>query len=509
MSAGSLATEPATARATAPTTAPAGPILTPPAGPKPRLNGASVFGVRPGHPILFTVPATGERPITFSATNLPDGVRFDSSTGRLSGTVEKAGDYTITLHATNAKGAASRPFKLVVGETLALTPPMGWNHYNIFGTHITQDQVLAQAKAMVNSGLIDHGWSYVNIDDGWQGRRGGPLNAIQPDPVCFSDMKALAEEVHAYGLKLGLYSTPWIESYGHRVGGSAMNPQGTFEPVKEKIAKNKKLIPFAIGTYHFWDKDAQQLAQWGVDYLKYDWNPIEVPETREMYEALRGSGRDVVFSLSNSTPIAGVEALSKYANAWRTGGDIRDTWAALKGRVLTQDKWARFAGPGHWNDPDMMVVGVVGWNSPAKQPSRLTADEQYTHMSAWCLQSVPLLLGCDLTRLDPFTIGLLTNDEVIAVDQDPLGRQATIVTRDGNRGVLAKDMADGSKAAGLFNMDDVGPASMTLRWADLGIKGPHVVCDLWRQQDLGTFDDAFTAEVNQHGVVMIGIRPAP
>ncbi|WP_114781882.1 putative Ig domain-containing protein [Botryobacter ruber] len=481
-------------------------ILTPKPGPEPRINGPKVFGVRPNHPIVFTIPASGERPMTFSAKKLPKGVKLDPKTGWLSGAIAAPGTYVVQLEAKNASGKVSRDFKIIVGEDIALTPPMGWNHYNIYGTRITQEQVLTQAKAMAGTGLINYGWTYLNIDDGWQGKRGGKHFAILPDSTRFPDMQAMVDEVHGMGLKIGTYSTPWVESYGHRIGGSAMNPEGTFERTKENIARNKKLLPYAIGTYHFWENDAKQIAEWGFDYLKYDWNPAELPETKEMYDALRNSGRDVVYSLSNSIPFATIGELSAVSNAWRTGGDIKDNWKSLKSRIFTQDKWAPYARPGHWNDPDMMIVGVVGWNSAEKWPSKLTPDEQYTHMSAWCLMSVPLLLGNDISRLDDFTFSLLTNHEVLAVNQDPLGKQATVIARNGDIGVMAKDMEDGSKAAGLFNLADNGTQQVVMKWSDLGIKGKYIVRDLWRQKDLGTFEGEFKADVPEHGVVMVSVR---
>jgi alpha-galactosidase len=482
-------------------------ILTPQESPSPKINGPKVFGVRPTHPILFTIPATGKRPMTFSADKLPTGVKLDTKTGRLSGSIIKEGEYKITLHAKNSLGEATRPFKFVVGEAIALTPPTGWNSWNIYASKVTQELVLANAKAMASSGLINHGWSYMNIDDVWQGKRGGEFHAILPDSTTFPNMQALCDEVHGLGLKIGTYSTPWIESYGHHIGGSANNPEGTFERTKENVPRNKKLFPYMIGTYTFVDNDVKQFAKWGFDYLKYDWNPIELPETKKMYDALRASGRDIVFSLSNSTPFASIGELSKVANAWRTGGDIRDNWRSLKSRLLTQDKWAPYAKPGHWNDPDMMILGYVGWGKDI-HPTLLTPDEQYSHVSAWCLQSVPLLLGNDLTKLDAFTLSLLTNDEVIEVDQDPLGKQATTVSKIDSCGVLAKDMEDGSKAVGLFNITDGVTRKLSVKWSELGITGKYIVRDLWRQKDLGLFEDEFSAEVKPHGVVMVRLRKA-
>lgn len=480
-------------------------ILTPKAGPEPHINGPTVFGVRPGHPVLFTIPASGDKPIKFSADKLPKGVKLDGATGRLSGSVDRAGTYQIMIHAKNAVGKADRPLKIIVGESICLTPPMGWNSWNIYAGKVTQELLLANAQAMVSSGLIDHGWTYMNIDDVWQGKRGGEFNAIQPNPETFPNMQKASDQIHAMGLKMGIYSTPWVQSYGGHVGGSAENPEGSFEKTKENVARNKKLLPFAIGKYMFVDQDVKQWAKWNVDYLKYDWNPIELPETKQMFDALRASGRDVVYSLSNSTPFASIAELSKVSNAWRTGGDINDSWRSLKPRLFSQDKWAPYGGPGHWNDPDMMVVGVVGWGKNY-HPTNLTPDEQYTHMSAWCLMSVPLLLGCDLTKLDAFTLSLLTNDEVIAVNQDALGQQATVISMQGDAGVMAKDMEDGSKAVGLFNPGDGGTKQVLLNWADLKISGKYIVRDLWRQKDLGVFEGQFKADVAQHGVILVSLR---
>jgi alpha-galactosidase len=345
----------------------------------------------------------------------------------------------------------------------------------------------------------------MNIDDAWQGKRGGEFNAIQPDPITFPNMLALVKQAHDLGLKIGIYSSPWIETYAKRIGGSAMNAEGTFAPTTEKVDHRIKKVPYAIGTYVFVDNDVKQWAKWGFDYLKYDWNPIEYPETKLMYTTLRNSGRDLVFSLSNSTPFASIKELSTVSNAWRTGGDIKDVWSSLKSRLFTQDKWASYARPGHWNDPDMMIVGWVGWGKTPK-PTRLTANEQYTHVSAWCLMSVPLLLGNDLTKLDDFTISLLTNDEILAINQDESGKQATVISRQGEAGVMAKTLTDGTKVAGLFNPGDNGTQAVILKWEDLGIKGKYIVRDLWRQKDLGIFEGDFKADVEQHGVVMISLR---
>jgi alpha-galactosidase len=494
-----------------PGTAPAGStepatILTPKAPATPRINGPAIFGVRPGSPFLYHIPATGDRPMEFSAAGLPAGLQVDARTGQITGSLKKAGEYKVLLRAKNPLGISERKFKIVVGDKIALTPPMGWNSWNCWGSRVTAEKVQQSARGMVSSGLINHGWTYMNIDDAWQGKRGGPFNGIQGNEK-FPDIKGMCDEIHNMGLKVGIYSTPWVTSYANHIGGSAENPEGTWESptISKKGNVNKKILPWAIGKYSFAQNDAKQWAAWGIDYLKYDWNPNEAPETAEMAKALRDSGRDVIFSLSNSSPFKNMPELFKYANCWRTSGDIRDNWKSMSSKGFGEEKWLEFAGPGHWNDPDMLVVGQVGWGMP--HPTNLTPDEQYTHISIWCLVSAPLLLGCPLEQLDEFTLSLLTNDEVLAVDQDSLGKQATAVCKDGDLQVYAKDLEDGSKAVGLFNLSDK-EATVTAKWADLKISGSRTVRDLWRQKDLGKFEGKFEAPVAPHGVVLLRVIPA-
>lgn len=477
-------------------------ILTPPAPATPRINGARVFGVRPRHPFLFQIPATGERPMSFAATGLPTGLALDAATGRITGTLSEPGVHAVTLRATNARGADEKPFRVVVGERIALTPPMGWNSWNSWAGAVDQEKVLASARAMAATGLIQHGWSYLNIDDTWQGERTGPPHALQPNAK-FPDIKKLCDEIHVLGLKVGIYSTPWVTSYANHAGGSAENPEGTWSKPQVKKTPNRKILPWAIGRYSFATADAKQWAEWGIDYLKYDWNPIEAPETIEMAQALRASGRDIVFSLSNSAPFAGAADWARLANAWRTTGDIRDSWGSFRSIGFSQEKWRTFAGPGHWNDPDMLVVGNVGWG-PRLHATRLTPNEQYTHISLWCLLSAPLLIGCPIDQADAFTLSLLTNDEVLAINQDELGRQATQLVVDGRRQVWTKELSDGSHAVGLFNLAQTAQ-DVSVTWQQLGLNGPQRVRDLWRQQGLGVQPEKFTASVPRHGVVLIRV----
>jgi alpha-galactosidase len=488
----------------------------------PRINGPKIFGVRPGSPFFFSIPATGDRPMQFSADGLPSGLQLDADTGRITGQLNQKGEFNITLHAKNALGQANRPFKIIVGDEIGLTPAMGWNNYDFSGVHVDQKIILAAAHALVDSGLAQHGWVYCNTDDGWQGLRGGDLNAIQPDSKDFPDIAGMVQEIHRLGLKAGIYTTPWVTSYGKHIGGSSEDSQGAWNAAINAADSNNhsQKIPYAIAQYHFAVPDAKQFALWGFDYVKYDWAPIHLADTKEMYDALRATGRDMLFSLSNnglvgyrvngSVPfnlLTEIGDVSPYANSWRITDDVHDMWSHVARSAFDQDAWAPYSRPGHFNDLDLLVVGTLSWGRGAPHQTHLTPDEQYTQISMWCLMSSPLLLSCDLQKLDPFTLSLITNDDVLDVDQDSLGKQATCVAKDGDLNVYAKPLEDGSWAVGLINRGTEN-ATVTLKWSDLKLTGKQTVRDLWRQKDVGVFDQQFSSPVAPHGVVLLRVSAA-
>ncbi len=486
-------------------------VLTPRPAEKPRINGAKIFGVRLGHPFFYTIAATGKKPMRFSAARLPKGLRLDASTGQITGTVSNPGEYKVLLKAANEVGSTVREFRISVGDRICLTPPMGWNSWNNWACAVDDAKVRAAADAMIAAGLVDHGWTYINIDDCWMVNpaakepelAGVPrdANGMINTNAKFPDMKALTDYVHGKGLKLGIYSGP-----------GPLTCAGFTASYEHELA------------------DAQRFAEWGIDYLKYDWCSYDkiakdrsLPELKKPYAVMRAAldkvRRDIVYSLCQygmgnvwewGTEVGG--------NCWRTTGDIGDSWSSMSGIGFHQDGHEKFAGPGHWNDPDMLVVGLVGWG-PQLHPTKLTPDEQYTHISLWSLLAAPLLIGCDLSRLDDFTRNLLTNDEVIEINQDPLGKQARRVSGGGGQEIWAKEMEDGSFAVGLFSVDarerktpadyfDWEPKSkmtIVLRDSDLGIHGKFKVRDLWRQQDLGNFDKQFKSEVPPHGVRLLRV----
>ena len=482
-------------------------IRTPPPSTTPRINGPSIFGVRPGSPFLYSIPATGNRPITYHVDGLPTGLTIDTATGRITGRLTERATYSVIFHASNALGTTEKRFRIVVGDKIALTPPMGWNSYNCWADSVDQDKILRSAHALVASGLANHGWTFVNIDDTWQGERAGPHHAILGNEK-FTDMKRLCDEIHALGLKAGIYSSPWVTTYAGFRGGSSDDAQGSWEKLKE-YEINKR-----IGRYEFAANDAAQFAEWGFDYLKYDWNPNDVEHTKQMALALRATGRDLVFSLSNSAPLYAMTELSKWAEVWRTTGDIWDTWEtpgvwqnSVSEIGFNQDAWTVHGGPGGWNDPDMLVVGRVGWG-PKLHDTKLTPAEQYTHISLWCLLSAPLLIGCDLEHIDAFTLNLLTNDEVISIDQDPLGISARRAATIGAIDVYQKPLEDGGTALGFFNRGDI-PHTVTVKLERFGVGGNQNVRDLWRQKDLAPVKNEMEITVGPHDVLLYKFTAAP
>jgi hypothetical protein len=460
-------------------------ILTPPVPDEPRINGPVVYGVRPGHPFLYKIPVSGEKPVLYSAIGLPAGLKLNSETGIITGRTHKSGNYKVLLKVRNQSGTAEKEFTIKVGKKITLTPPMGWNSWNCWGLSVSDEKIRNSANEMIRSGLADHGFSYINIDDGWENPDRLPDGTITGNEK-FPDFPALSEYVHSLGLKLGIFSSPGPLTCGGY-----------------------------LGSYRHEYKDVKTWSKWGIDYLKYDWCSYGeiaknrgLPDLKKPYFLMRNVldkvGRDIIYSLCQY----GMGNVWEWGNEvgaelWRTTGDITDTWSSLRGIGFRQSPMAPFAGPGNWNDPDMLVLGWVGW-SKNLHPTRLTPDEQYTHISLWALLSAPLLLGNDMAKLDNFTLSLLTNDEVLAVNQDPLGKQANRVFDENEIQYWLKEMSDGSVALGIFNLND-GVENIYLNLTDLNLNGTFVFRDLWRQNDLGQFNEGMDVTLPGHGVLLLKI----
>lgn len=479
-------------------------VLTPKPGAAPRINGPSLTGVTPGHDVLYKIPVTGTKPITYGASKLPPGLTIDASTGIIHGTIATRGRYPVTFTTKNSAGTATKSFTFVAEGVLSLTPALGWNSWNVYGRAISDSLARAAADAMVSKGLIDHGWTYVNLDDGWErsARESDPLfeGPVRADDGTiltnkkFPDMKGLGDYIHAKGLKYGIYSGP-----------------GPTTCQRLEASWQHEL------------QDVQTFASWGVDYLKYDWcgySSVLAPgETNQQLavlkrpyqvgrQALNQVARDIIYSLcqygwGNVWEWGAEKGIE--GNSWRTTGDITDTWESMAGIGFRQVGISKHASPGHWNDPDMLVIGKVGWG-PRLRESRLTPNEQYVHITLWSLLASPLLLGNDLTQMDEFDLNLVTNDEVLDVHQDVLGKAADRISQNDQLEVWARPLADGSLAVGLFNRDEM-PMKVAVNWSELGIKGSHKVRDLWRQKDLGTSDKEYSNIVPRHGALFVKLSP--
>jgi alpha-galactosidase len=476
-------------------------ILTPKAGPAPRINGPKVYGARPGNPFLYRIPAQGERPMQFSVSNLPKGLKLDSSTGIITGTTPQRGEYKTILHAQNKQGKDNRPFKIVSGETLSLTPSMGWNHWYAHYNRITEKMVREAADILVSSGMADVGYQYVNIDDCWMNAqkegdplRVGPLRDENGNLVPnkhFPDMKGLADYIHSKGLKAGLYTSP-----GPRTCAG-----------------------FA-GSYQHEAQDARQFADWGFDFLKYDWcsygniagkNP-SLAEMKKPYELmgnlLKEQKRDILFNLCQY----GMGNVWEWGaevggQSWRTSGDLGFELERIFQVARKNAEHASYQKPSAWNDPDYIQIGYIGnaRGGGLPKPCPLTPTEQYSFMSLWCLMASPLFYSGDLTKLDEFTLNVLCNPEVIDIDQDSLGKCAKVIPVGEKTFLMLKELDDGSSALGLCNAGE-SQAVVTAVWSALGLEPNQSIRDVWQQKDLGIYDKALTAGVRGHGVVLVRLR---
>ena len=376
----------------------------------------------------------------------------------------------VTLVAASLLIASAAPRPPAAAAQLALTPPMGWNSWNHFACKVSDAVVRSTADAMVSSGMKDAGYQYVNIDDCWEGQRDAQGN-IQSNER-FPDMAALAAYVHSKGLKLGIYSSP-----------------------------GPKTCAGYEGSFGHEEQDAQTYARWGIDYLKYDWCSATGDEHAaytKMHDALVRTGRPIVFSLCQY----GWQSVWRWGasvggNLWRTTDDISDSYDRMSVLGFAQNGLERFAGPGHWNDPDMLEVGNGGMKD----------DEYRTHMGLWCLLAAPLIAGNDLAAMTPVTKEILTNPEVLALDQDAAGIQGHRVSEEGPLEVWMKPLADDSKAVGLFNRGTYD-APIAVRFSEIGIDKGATVRDLWARRDVGRFDSAYGAIVPKHGVVLLRLRSA-
>ena len=503
-------------------------MLTPAEKPEPQFNGADIWGVRPGHPVIFRIPVSGVRPMSFTAENLPAGVTLDPAKGILGGVApQKKGDYDIVVTAKNAKGEAKRTIRLAVGDTIALTPPMGWNSWNVWCYRLTAEHAMASAKALQDSGLGDYGWAYINLDDWWEMNNsgcprveqrkqdfGGREDVVGPARDAngkiipnrsFPDMKKLTDYIHSFGFKAGLYSGPGPLTCGR-----------------------------CEASYKHELQDAESWADWGFDYIKYDWcsygnvfaeelkaagekappragvrHPGYEKPYKLMGECLRKQKRDIVYSFCQYG-MGKTEEWGEAAggNCWRSWDDLKDDWNWLELALDSHigGEFHKYNKPGWWADPDMMIVGRQ-YSFGSDHPTYLTPNEQYTHVSLWAMVGSPMLIGCDLTKLDAFTRNLLANRGVIAISQDRLGQVAKRIRHVDSESVWVRPLADGATAAALVNRAPV-TREIRVSFVELGLgDGEHWAKDVWRDRCEGKHAGYYVATVPPHATKLVYLKP--
>lgn len=484
-------------------------ILTPEDEETPRFNGAWTYGVRPGNPILHRVAVTGNEPLEVSVVGvLPKGLVFDPSRRLLTGSLEERGDHRIEFLARNAWGEAKRTLTVRVGDKLCLTPPMGWSAWNAWRCGISDKIIRETADVFIEKRLADHGWTYINLDDGWQRgaigatppaessvgdpkRTGNPRNddgSIRPNGY-FPDMKALADYLHSFGLKFGIYSSP-----------------------------GRKTCARYVGSYGHEAQDVETWTSWGVDYVKYDWcfySEIFNEETagrtptdddrikpfKKLYKELLRQPRDFVYSFSGYGGGAKTGEANG-ANLWRTWFDLKDGWGCVLNAARSTMRQRQNSHPGFWPDPDMLVVGRLHTGVLGEHDTLLTPNEQYAHVSLWAILNAPLVLGCRMNVLDEFTTKLLVNPEVIDVDQDVAEGPGGVVVDTDEALVLAKTLSDGSKAICAVNLRPF-IHRVAIDFGAVGLTGEVRVRDLWRRKDLDSCTGMMVANLPPHAPLFV------
>lgn len=502
----------------------------------PRFNGAEVFGVHPNTPVIFPLAVSGVRPVEFVAKKLPAGLALDSKSGVITGILQKPGTHVFRVTARNSSGEVAAKIKIVCGDNLALTPPMGWNSYDAFGDNVVESEVLANAHSIAEK-MQPLGWNIIVVDYCWSdpgahdnnrnARAGAELEAdkfgrLLPAPNRFpsaengAGFKPLADAVHALGLRFGIHVMRGIPRQAVRAN---VQIQGADYTAADVANTNDKCswCPDMFGVNSnaagqaWYDSCARLWASWGVDYIKVDdlSRPYHTAEVEMIRSAIDRSGRSIIFSTSpGETPVADAAHIMSHANLWRVSDDFWDNWKSLNHEFILAARWNKFAGPGHWPDADMLPVGHLSVAHRSVGPDRfthLTRDEQLTHLSLWSLLPSPLMVGANLPDNDDWTTALLTNPEVLAVNQDSAGKPAKQVVVPGLGAELwLRELSDGAYAVGLFNRANQ-PVKVNLTWKQVGLSSRPRVRDLWLRQDLDR-SKTFAADLPPHGCVLLKVE---
>ena len=495
-------------------------VLTPEPEKAPRINGPRVYGVRPGKIFIYRIPCQGERPIKFTAEGLPKSLKLNADKGIITGKAPaKAGEFKVHITAQNSHGKVKRPFRIVVGNRIALTPPTGWNSWGGHMVDVSDKVMRKAADLFVSSGLADVGFRYIGIDDCWMRLTQemydtrnknvvkkhaaydykstgtiGPVRDqygnIQPNGK-FPDMKAMTDYIHSFGLKAGIYSGPgkrtcqgWAASGGHQYA------------------------------------DASQYAAWGFDLLKYDLcsggrekrtMKKEIPGFKTpdfwkpMSDYLRMQERDILFNLcqyGKDDPWTWAPGLG--IQSWRIGGDLNHHVDHYFDQALRiAGPLRQYSAPGHWNDPDFMYIHRIKDVWKMGEPSEeipLNTNQRYQYVTLWSIVCAPFFFSCDIENIDNFTIRLLANADLLNINQDELGHVAELVRDENNQTVMLKNLADGSLVLAVFNRSPDKETLVEVDWEELGSCCELQVFDVWRQKDIGTYKGGISVRLSPHGV---------
>jgi hypothetical protein len=508
-------------------------------GPAPQINGATLVGLRAGTPFVYRVAATGSAGLAFEASGLPAGLSIDAATGIISGSVAAEGDYPLSLRVSNTSGTAERALTLRVGDTLALTPPMGWNSYDSFDDSINESQFLEQV-AWFAENLQPFGWNTVVIDFRWYdpnapqsdgyGGNNPQLNIdangrLQPATNRFPSsangvgFRAIADQVHALGLRFGIHimrGIPRLAVNGDLpIAGSAFSAADAVRASTDNgytCTWNTDMfgVQGAIPAGQAWyDSIFAQYAEWGVDFVKVDdatknrpANQVEYhqSEVEAIQNAIHASGRSMVLSLSpGESLISAASHLSSRANMWRMSDDFWDRWANLDYTFTLAARWEQVGGSGHWPDADMLPLGHLGPSCPvdgANRETRFTQNEQVLMLTLWAVLPSPYMLGANMVQSasNPFMMALLRNDEVLAVHQDALGAKAHAIARDASQAIWQRELVNGARAVGFFNRTTTDQ-TLSVSLAELGISERRRVRDAWLRSDLPAVDPGGSLQV--------------
>lgn len=458
---------------------------------KPTLLIPTVLGVSIGKPFIYRIPAIGERPLYFSVDNLPEGVKLDGRV--LTGCIEESGEWNITIKVRNAQGDAEKNVLLTCAQDNALrTPLMGFTSWSAFCYNVTQQDIQRTAQQLVDQGIADYGYGYVNLDSGWQLEYGGEFDAIQPNWK-FPDMKEMYDYIHSLGLRGGIYSTPMLTAWG-------CPPELESIPgcTRGEVDLLRTNVNGGVGLEHMEENNVRQWEQWGVDYLKYDWAPTDPFTCDPMKQALLKSVRDIPLCTSVRSGKEYAPYWSRNCSSWRDNPDSRDNWERLLEIMATTDGWKPYVRPGHFFDLDMLEIGDMYWN---KGKCGLTDAEELFCYSLRAFFASPLQLSCRLENLTAFEFDMICNEEAISINQDALADYPESIDVEGSVRVYRRKLENGDEAYALFNMEN--QASVY----EIDLPANVVVRDVWMKETLPAADK-LRCELPPHGARIFRLSAA-